>query len=235
MERSQVGQASTVEAGIMANTDLKLATETLRAKSAPYTKLFQYYDGDQPLKYAAERLRDVFQDTTTKFVQNWCAVVVDATLDRLQLMPFEVTDDEPNSDRLNSLLSTTRIMADSDTIMRSGLITGESFVVAQRSDSNEIEAFYNDPRMVHVWYDAENPRQKSKAAKWWQTDDGIWHLNLYYPDHLERYTSRAIDITNLNTGITPSVTRSSLSRTQLAAVRLIESTACVMYRSKWSG
>ena len=181
----------------MANTDLKLATETLRNKGVPYTALFEYYNGDQPLKYAADRLRDVFQDTTTKFVQNWCAVVVDATLDRLQLMPFEVTDDEASSVRLNDLLSKTRIMADSDSVMRSGLITGESFVVAQRNDAGDIEAFYNDPRMVHVWYDAENPREKSKAAKWWQTDDKVWHLNLYYPDHLERYITHAVDSINL--------------------------------------
>jgi hypothetical protein len=40
--------------------------------------LFAYYAGDQPIKYAAERLRDIFQNAQTRFTENWCAVVIDA-------------------------------------------------------------------------------------------------------------------------------------------------------------
>ena len=43
-----------------ATPDVKRAYEALKAKSADYSLLWRYYDGDHPLKYTAERLREVF-------------------------------------------------------------------------------------------------------------------------------------------------------------------------------
>ena len=174
------------------NPDVKLATETLFAKGMRLTPLFQYYVGNQPIKYAADRLRDIFQNQSTTFVENWCAVVVDSTLDRLELREFDVTDDESASLRLNDLLSQTRMFADSDAIMRAALVSGESYVVAW-ADGSDVEAYYNDPRNVHLWTDAEKPREKRMAAKWWQQDDGVWRLNLFYPERIERYFGSALD------------------------------------------
>jgi hypothetical protein len=43
--------------------------------------------------------------------------------------------------------------------------------------------------MVHVFYKSDNPKEKQFAAKWW-FDGSVWHMTLYYPDHLEYYVKR---------------------------------------------
>jgi len=61
-------------------TDLQRAYEALNLKKQPYATLRDYYYGNQPLKYSAERLKDAFDTPTVRFTQNWCAVVIDAVL-----------------------------------------------------------------------------------------------------------------------------------------------------------
>jgi hypothetical protein len=51
----------------------------------------------------------------------------------------------------------------------------------------ELKAYYNDPRMCHIHYDPEAPREKLWAAKWWQAEGGGWRLTIYYPEQLQYY------------------------------------------------
>ena len=56
-------------------------------------------------------------------------------------------------------------------------------------ESGQPEAYYNDSRNVHLFYEADQPRRKRFACKWWIGDDGHRLLTLYYPDRLEYYRS----------------------------------------------
>jgi hypothetical protein len=175
----------------MALTDLELAVKTLLAKQPDQKALFDYYIGNQPIRYAADRLREIFANRQTSFVQNWCAVVVDAVLDRLNLPSFDVTGQAALTKRLNEIYIATGLAIDSDAAMRAALITWEGFIVAWRSESEGIEAFYNDPRLCHIWYEAANPRRKRFGAKWWQDEgDELLRLNLYYPTRIEHYVTK---------------------------------------------
>ena len=64
-------------------TDLELAYKALSDKQLAYDRLWSYYDGDQPLVYSAQRLKELFRDISARFTENWCQVVVDSVLDRL--------------------------------------------------------------------------------------------------------------------------------------------------------
>jgi hypothetical protein len=55
------------------------------------------------------------------------------------------------------------------------------------------QAYYNDPRMCHIFYQAENPREKEFAAKWWKASEKSVRLTLYYPDRLEYYEAQGKD------------------------------------------
>lgn len=166
--------------------DLKLALTTLEAKIARYSPYFAYYAGDQPLHYAAERLREIFQSRQTAFTQNWCAVVVNALLDRLQISQWSVGDDEQAAVRLLDLWRSTGLEGDAAAVHRSVALTGEGFVMVWPGEAG-VEAYYHDPRICHVWYEAERPRIARLAAKWWRDDAGVWRLNLYYPERIEHY------------------------------------------------
>lgn len=170
--------------------DLQLAYNALSAKAQAYSLLFSYYDGRQPLVYSTERLRAAFQSLDARFNENWCRVVVDSELNRIGIESWAVGGDEALSTALSDLMTETGLVHDLDDTHLAALVTGESFVVAWPDDgTGRPTAFYNDPRLCHVWYDALNPRVKRFAAKWWTGDDGYQYMTLYYPDHLEYYAS----------------------------------------------
>ena len=192
-------------------SDLQRAFETLTHKTQVFTALWNYYDGQQPLVYTSERLRDVFQRIDARFSENWCAVVVDSEHERIRLKEFTLPlpdaqapapvplgmgqtpaplTENPVEQRLNELFTETELNLDADDVHLAALVCGESYVFVWKDDEFGIEAYYHDPRMAHVFYDPEHPRQKLFAAKWWVGDDDEKrYLNLYYADRIEYYVS----------------------------------------------
>jgi len=173
-------------------TDIQRAYDALTAKAKPYSRYFAYYDGNQPLRYVTDRLRDVFQDITASFTQNMCAVVVDSEVDRIHLNHFTVGKDVAKAKQLNDLFASTQLELDAADVHLAALVCGEAFVFVWKDpDTAEVEAYYNDPRLCHVFYDSERPRVATFAAKWWVgEDDDRRYLNLYYTDRIEYYVSR---------------------------------------------
>ena len=171
-------------------TDLERAYKALTNKAPIYDRYWAYYDGNQPLVYSTERLKTVFQNINTRFVENWCSVVIDAGLDRLNLLRFEVANDDAATEKLNHLWQRTELALDENDAHAAALVCGESYVVVWPDTEGEVQAYYHDPRVAHLFYDSANPREKSFAVKWWIDDsDSRRYLTLYYPDRLEYYVS----------------------------------------------
>ena len=169
--------------------DLEIAVAALAAKKRRYDALWRYYDGEQPLIYSSQKLREIFSGLEARFTENWCAVVVDSVLDRLELKTPTVVGDEQTSLSLRSLWEQTGLIDDEYNIHEDVAVTGESFVIAWPGDDGLIQAFHNDARLCHVEYDFENPRRMRFAAKWWMAGEGV-RLTLYYADRIEYYASR---------------------------------------------
>lgn len=176
-------------AGYVLPADVKRAYDTIVKKAALYDRLWAYYDGDQPLIYSMERLRKVFQDFKARFSQNWCAVVIDAALDRITLNKFDITNNPTATEKLNKLWQAADMALEAVEVHRAALVTGEGFALVWKDGDGVTEAYSNDPRQCHVFYDDDNPRKASWAAKCWVDGDGYAHLTLYYPDRLEYYIS----------------------------------------------
>lgn len=174
----------------MSEIDLKLAYETLTRKALPYSELFAYYDGDQPLVYTAKRLHDIFKHLDAYFAENWCSVVIDAEQDRINLRDIQVSGKAKSLWR--EVWDGSQIFLESDDVHEASLVTGEGYFIAWREEGQKLaQGYHNDPRMVHVFYEAANPRVKKFAAKMWTDDDGKLRMTLYYPDHLEYYITQS--------------------------------------------
>jgi hypothetical protein len=178
-------------------TDLELAFAYLTAKKPLYDKFWRYYDGFAPLVYSRERLRTIFKEIDARFTQNWCAVVIDSVLDRIQLRQFTIAEgqdetgqqirNEAAEEALGQLVEANELTLEADSVHLASLVTGEAFVVAWPDEEGIPQAYYNDPRLCHAVYYADNPRRMRFAAKWWQDDDLYVRLTLYYADRLEYY------------------------------------------------
>jgi len=172
--------------------DLERAFAALTGKRAGYDKLFQYADGIQPLVYSTNRLREAFDSLSARFQQNWCNVVVAAALDRITLKGFDVDQDALHV-ALQELWDANQLGLEADQVHEAALICHEAFIIAWPDDGGTVQAFFNDPRMCHVFYSSDNPRQKEFAAKWYRDESlGRWCITLYYPDRLEYYVTRIV-------------------------------------------
>lgn len=169
-------------------SDLQKAFERFKAVSDIYTAYFDYYDGDQPLRYSTKRLEEAFDQKLVAFRQNWCVVVINACLDRMELYGWNAADEKVN-DLLSDLWASSGLSLEASEVHESALICGESFLIGWQDEGQPLEFYYNDPRRAAVFYDEDRPRQKTFAAKWWDGDDGC-HMVLYYPDRLEKYLAR---------------------------------------------
>ncbi len=169
--------------------DLKRAYETLKAKSLLHGIFWRYYDGEAPIRYVSERLREVFKDLDARFTLNWAAVVIDAEHERVQLKQVNIADNETAQKRANELLRLTQLDLDADDAHKNALVTGEAYLFIWKDEDGETEAYFNDSRLCHIFYDEENPRKKSFAAKWWVASSGKLHMNLYYSDTILYFVS----------------------------------------------
>lgn len=166
-------------------SDLQTAYDALVYKNPMYTTLKNYYNGDQPLKYSAERLKEAFDSLRVKFIQNWCGVVVDADLDRLELKGFDVSKDESAKQVLKDffdLPGTKRLINE---VHKNALITGESFIIFDRIN-DQVTAFFNNSANVEVFYD-EFGNIKMAAKKWVDDLTKKNRINLYYPNRIMKY------------------------------------------------
>lgn len=168
-------------------SDVQIAILQLSEKARRYTALYSYYDGDQPIVYSTEKLRQVFSDINARFTENWCAVVVNSVLDRLEIRDMPVSDNEQQTTALQQLRELSGLIDEEDMIHEDLCVTGEAFVMVWFAEDGMIEAYRNDPRNCYMHYDMDNPRRGRWGAKWWMTDEKRIRLNLYYPDRFEYY------------------------------------------------
>ncbi len=179
-------------------TDVQKAVLALTAKKPRYDMLYRYADGLQPLVYSSEKLREIFSGLDARFTVNWCAIVINSVLDRMELSAVTVPNDDATTQTLADLREQSGLVDDEYSIHEDVCVTGEAFALVWPDEDGTIQAFHNDSRLCHAEYDGANPRQMRFAAKWWPEGDAV-RLNLYYPDHMEYYaTNRAF-----KTGETP--------------------------------
>lgn len=172
-------------------TDLDLAVQMLLYKTPYFDRLWAYYEGNQPLVYSSARLKEIFGNTlNARWTQNWCAVVIDSVQERITLERINIADQEAATEALSLVLDASSLMLEADDVHLDMLVAGESYVIVWPDEKTDApQAYYNDSRNCHLFYEADRPRVKRYACKWWIGDDNHRHITLYYPDRLEYYRS----------------------------------------------
>lgn len=186
-------------------TDIQRAFTVLSEKRRLYDVLWQYYDGDHPLHYSTKKLQEIFDEIDARFTKNWTAVVVDSSDQRLELQNIFVEGDKSLTTTVEEIVSDNDLAVQADSVHLDMLVTGEGYLMTWPTGMNEdgttagCEIVYNDSRLVHLFYDPENPLKPWYGAKWWEdARTGKSRMTLYYPDRLEYYesTKPASELTN---------------------------------------
>ena len=173
-------------------SDLERGLQALAVKKPLYDLYWQYYEGDHPQIYTNKKLKEIFRDLDVHFFENWCALVVGATVDRIQLTGVQTQVLKKRAgERMAHLWRELGLDAEADEIHIGALVVGEAYLIAWRDGDGVIDAYANDARNVHVFYEAARPRMKYMAIKrWYDEFENRVRVTLYYRDRFEYYRAR---------------------------------------------
>lgn len=180
--------------------DIRLALDYILNRKDGYNRAETYYEGTQPEVFLNQRWFKLFQKNQSDFRFNFSKTVVDAVLNRLEIDQIETSSPEADV-YMAALLEQSDIKLDINEIHRNTLIYGDSYAMVWPDETGKLAIDYNSPLTTVVIYDQENPRKKLFAAKMWQYadyDTKEIHLNLYYPDRIEKYVGYG-EIENMGT------------------------------------
>jgi len=175
------------------------------ARRSRYRQYREYYDGEHDTQLS-ERMSDFLQvKTGQQFNENYCPIVVDAKAERLSVTGF-TCDYEDIAGLCWDWWQSNRMDARQNIVHTAAVRDGDTYVLVEWDNENDeprftFEPAYDGVEGVDVRYDPNH--SVLYAAKRWQIGaEDIENtgyrsrLNLYYPDHIEKYVSDSRDGAN---------------------------------------
>ena len=161
------------------------AIDALNAKQGQLNHFFDYYNGRAVVPLVSERLQEIYRNLTFVIAENWSAVVVDSTTDRIELMGAK-GGDEGITAELKAIIDEVELLVEADEAHQAAIVGGEAYVIVWKDpETDELECYYNDPRTCHIFYEANRPNVPRLAVKWWDGDeDGLRHIKFYTKERL---------------------------------------------------
>ena len=151
----------------------------------------QYYGGDHRV-LLSDRLKAFLpQALHQSFRSNYCDVVADSVAERLSVTGF-LSSSEPLAEWAWEQWQRNRMDATQGLVHTDALILGDSYVLVDWNAETLAPRFtYQMAEMVIPHYNEDTRKIDWASKKWlWQREIGeapVARLNLYFPDHLEKY------------------------------------------------
>ena len=149
-----------------------------------------YFEGDQPLTYSTEVFHEVFGDAFEGFSDNWCKVVVNATLDRLKLLGFNFDDDDDftKSKEIWAAMKLNDIDEQQIDLHEGVLVESQAYMIVwPGEEEDEVQLDWQPGQLVRVFYDPDNRRKPLWAVKRWATDFGETFVTFYTDEFVYKF------------------------------------------------
>lgn len=146
-----------------------------------------YYNGAHPLQFATSKFKEAFGNLFSAFADNWCPIVVDAPVERLQIIGFRTGGKGADEDAWNlwqrSALDVESVIAHTEAGK-----CGTAYLLVD-PNNGEPRITVEHPSQMIVATDPGDRRTRLAAFKRWQGDDGYLYANLYLPDFVLKFES----------------------------------------------
>lgn len=170
---------------------LALLDKRLEQRRPTIDRHEDYYAGKHRLAFATSKFREAFGSLFSAFADNWCALVVDASVERLSVEGFRFGSDDPAADD-----DAWRIWQDNELDGQSMLAHteavkhGEAFVLVAPGEDGEPVVTVEHPSQCIVACAPGMRRRRLAALKKWIEDDEFLHANVYLPDRVVKFRSK---------------------------------------------
>ncbi len=177
---------------------LAMLREKEAAKQAEYIKSREYYEGIHDTEFI-DRVRQFLRvGSSQTFNANYCHMVVNAKADRLTVTGFKTLESD-DSKVYGQWWKKNRMDRKQGIVHTAAIRDGDSFVLVEWDNVAKMPRFNYEPAFagdgVMVYYSDERRDEIAFASKHWRVSLGasagtMRRLNLYFPDHIEKYISK---------------------------------------------
>jgi hypothetical protein len=171
---------------------LERLERALEARRPDLQRFEAFYIGNHPLQFATTKFRETFGNQFGAFADNWCQLVVDATVERLKVEGIRFGSHGPDADKdAWKIWQANGLDADSNLAHLEAVKCGESYllVAPPAEDGGEPVITVEHPAHVIVAHAPANHRNRLAALKKWLADDGYARATVYLPDGLHKFRS----------------------------------------------
>ena len=148
-----------------------------------------YYEGRQELAYATQKFRESYGGLFTALSDNWCQIVVDASVERLRVQGFRFGKQEDADEDAWRIWQANNLDGQSNMLHTEAVKLSEAYWMVQpNKDTPRITAEH--PSQVIVECDPSDRRKRIAALKKWRGSDGRTYANVYLPSACHKYVTR---------------------------------------------
>jgi hypothetical protein len=180
-------RSSSVQAARSPREWLSVLEERLRKQQDDVEIYERYFVGDHPLKFATDKFRQVFGNLFGAFSDNWNELIVLASVERLEVTGFRTGGNDEGDAAIwrrwqENNLDNGSVLAHTEAVK-----TGRAYVIVNSDGRMAVE----HPAQVIVAHMPGDRRQRLAALKKWIGNDGHAYANVYLPDQVVKYRSKA--------------------------------------------
>lgn len=182
-------------------TILKEFVGAVTDRSLEYREAEDYYEGRVGESFASTKLRHALRATGHRGQHNYCRVVVDSVLHRLEIANI-VADKKVAQAKVNEVFENNELGLEANEIHRRALEYGDCYALVWPDENGDLLISYNSPRTTAIVYDPENPRKKQYAVKMWTEGNPFSNnkkrtrLNVYLPNEIKKYVTDDEEVTD---------------------------------------
>lgn len=156
----------------------------------------RYFEGVHRLAFATSRFRQTFGNLFHEFGDNWMSLIVDASVERLNVQGFRFDTVKGDDDAYEGDSDAWTIWRDNDLPSQSDIAhteavkLGKSYILVDpfaRTDMGNPQISVEHPAQCTVAYEAGNRRRRKAAMKTWTDHTGYIRADVYMPDKIYRF------------------------------------------------
>lgn len=173
------------------NDEIKSALKRIAQERNDTRAYYDYYNGEHALNFASQKFRNKFGRRLQSLNDNLCKSVVNAPVNRLEVISFADEKDRNAGDAFWDIWKRNRMPKYSKAVHREAFRAGKAYVIVWAGADGKARIDIQSSAEIAVWTDAET-RLPMKAAKLWFNEAAECHyLTLYYPDRIEKYVANS--------------------------------------------
>lgn len=189
---------------------LRSETEALAMDLPEFDRFRSYYDGEQLLSYGTDRFKETFGESFEGLVSNWCGPVVDAVLDKLEVIGINIPGFEGLSAVIFDALRRNDFDEEQEELHEGVLVESRAYAIIWPDEELGVRFDWQPAQNVRIKYADDDDRIPVWAIKRWVTSSGVVRINLYFADRIEKW--RGTDEPTNRTDIPLSLPNAGLER-----------------------